>query len=147
MEWRYVSDDWESVSLHDYDITDIEINEDIILNYADGFDICAENPLNDTERHKHTGKAAVVLKNGAFLSAEYPSYEDGKLGTVPAQNIGLEELLTLDLEVYSFDLKNGIFTLECNVWQSEKSFLTARFKCEKPLFCWNEFTDDAWFQE
>lgn len=146
MDWIFKSDHCESISLHDYDITNIEINEDVTLNFADGFDVCAENPLNDTGRHKHTGKAAVVLKNGEFLSAECPSYEENG-EKIPAENISLDELLTLNSEIYSFDFENGVFTLECLIHNAQRTFFKARFKCDKPVFCWNEFTEDAWFQE
>lgn len=103
-----------------------------------------ENPQNLSGRHKRTGNAAIVLKNGAFHSAEYPSYEDnGK--EVPAQNIDFSELSELELEVFDYYFENGVFTLECITLHGE--FCKVKLTCGKPLFCWNEFTEDAWFQE
>lgn len=150
MDWKFVSDDIDSISLHDCDITAWEFGEKIALLFGDGFDVCAENPLNGTGRHKRTGKAAVVLKNGKLISAEYPECTDRNDKIVPAEEISLNELLKLELETTSFEYESGILTLECYVWEPPKSgnsFCVVKLSCDELLFCWNEFTDDAWFQE
>lgn len=147
MKWRYCSEDWQSVSLHDNFISKMRFENDITLDFEDGFDVCAENPLNDTGRHKYTGKAAVLLKNGKFISAEYSSYYDRDNGNVPAKKMSLKELLQLKLEVYGFEYESGIFTMSCNIWEHAKSFCEFKICCEKPQFCWNELLGDAWFQD
>lgn len=149
MDWKFVSDDMDSISLHDCDISEFIFGEDIELIFEDGFDVTASNPLNGTGRHKRTGKAAVILKNGRFISAEYPSYEENG-NTVPAESIALNELSRLELEVYDIDgYENGVLTLACNAWNTDNgsAFCTVTISCEKILFCWSEFTDDAWFQK
>ena len=148
MDWKFVSDDIDSISLHDCDISEYIFGEDIALIFEDGFDVAAPNPLNETGRHKRTGKAAVVLKGGKFLLAEYPSYEDRDKGIVPAEKIDRSEFAALDLEVYCFYYENGVLTLECVVWKpKDRSFCSVMLSCDELLFCWNEFTDDAWFQD
>ena len=147
MDWKFVSDDLNSVSLHDCDISDFVYGGDIELIFENGFDITAENPLNDTRRHKRTGKAAVLLKGGKLLSAEYPSYEDENGKTVPAKEIAQSELPSLELEVYDIDdYENGVVAFTCFAWVNNMKFCRIKFYCDELLFCWNEFTDDAWFQ-
>ncbi len=151
MDWKFASDDIDSISLHDCDISAFEFGEDIVLMFEDGFDVAALNPLNETGRHKRTGKAAVVLKNGRFISAEHPSYEDRDGSIVPAKKIKQSELSALDLEVYGFEeFENGVLTLACYAWSPKggrTAFCHVKLSCDGLLFCWNEFTDDAWFQE
>lgn len=151
MDWRSVSDDIDSISLHDCDISEYFFGEDIALIFEDGFDVAAPNPMNDTGRHKRTGRAAVLLKGGRLLSAEYPSYEDNNGDTVPAKEITQSELPSLELEVYGIDdYENGILTLACYDWSPDggrTALCRLKLFCDELLFCWNEFTDDAWFQE
>lgn len=148
MAWRFISDDIGSISLHDCDISEFVFGDDITLIFEDGFDVAAPNPLNETGRHKRTDKAAVLLKGGRFISAEYPSYEDKNGNTVPANAIAQSELPSLELEVYGIDgYENGVLTLACYAWRDEMEFCRLRLLCKELLFCWNEFTDDAWFQK
>lgn len=147
MEWKFISGDCGSISLHDCDISGFVFGDDIELMFEDGFDVTAENPLNETGRHKRTGKAAVLLKGGKFISAEYPAYEDGNGDTVPAEEIAQSELPQLELEVYDIDgYENGIVTFACFAWANDMAFCVIKMSCERLLFCWNEFADDAWFQ-
>ncbi len=151
MDQKFISDDIDSISLHDCDISEFVFGDDIVLIFEDGFDVCAENPLNKTGRHKRTGKAAVVLKKGEFLSAEYPSYEEDNGSFVPAEKIEQSELSSLELEVYDIDsYENGVLTLSCYACNPKidgAPFCRVRMSCAELLFCWNKFTDDAWFQE
>lgn len=147
MEWEFVSDDFNSLSLHDCDISEFVFEDDMALIFEYGFDICAENPLNETGRHKRTGKASVLLKNGKFVSAEYPEYTETDGSVIPAKKIDPKELQPLELEVYSFDYESGIFGLDCLAWTNKHLLCRVQFSCSEVLFCWNEFTDDAWFQD
>lgn len=151
MDWKFMSDDVDSISLHDCDISEYIFGGDIALIFNDGFDVAAPNPLNATGRHKRTGKAAVLLKNGKFISAEYPSYEDKNGDTVPASEIAQSELSAHELEVFGIDgYENGVLTLACYDWSptgGRTAFCRLKLSCDELLFCWNEFTDDAWFQE
>lgn len=150
MEWRFVSDDTDSISLHDCDISEFVFGCDIVLMFEDGFDVAAPNPLNETGRHKRTGKAAVVLKNGRYVSGEmslgrvYNSAGEGF--TDECRLIAESELSALELEVLEFKLENGtVFFVGDS--RKERNFCELKFTCDTMLFCWNEFTDDAWFQE
>lgn len=144
MDWKYRSDDCRSVSLHDHSLTECLHNgEELLLMFDYGFDVCAENPLNETGRHKHTGKAAVALKNGRFLvgtlyglaNEEKPLRED--------------ELAALMIDVLDFKRYPDSVLLMCDAWVTvhEYYFCEIEFACAGVEFCWNEFTDDAWFQD
>ncbi len=151
MEWRYCSEDWKSISLHDNFISGMLFEDDVTIEFEDGFDVCAENPLNDTGRHKYTGQAAVLLKNGRFISAKYPSYTeklpDGSENVVSEEKMSLDELRRLELEVFDFDFEENVVTIWCSVWNNSKSFCEFKLSCDKLLFCWNELLGDSWFQK
>ncbi len=85
MDMKFVSDDIDSISLHDCDISEFKFGEDIELIFEDGFDVASPNPLNGTGRHKRTGEAAVVLKNGRYVSGEMSFGRRGRglCGRVP----------------------------------------------------------------
>lgn len=143
MNWNYKTNE-STITLHDHEITEWIFGEDITMIFEDGFDVFADCALNDTGRHKLTGKSAVILKNGKFVSGFI------SLGFVDI-HIALEELLKLDLEVLDFKrLPNGV-VLDCDAWDREThkdaGFCEVEFSCKDVLFCWNEFTDDAWFQK
>lgn len=150
MEWKFISDNCDSISLHDCDISEFVFGEDVVLIFEDGFDVAAQNLLNETGRHKRTGKAAAVLKNGRYISGEmslgrvYNSAGEGF--TDECRSIEKNELSELELEVLDFKFEDGTAFFVGDSWK-EHSFCELKFSCEKVIFCWNEFTDDAWFQE
>lgn len=62
-KWKFVSETWETISLHDHCITSVEeIGTDLILHFTDdGFDVTKDNPLNPTGRHRNTGLAGFIV--------------------------------------------------------------------------------------
>ena len=174
MNWKYITES-DEVSLHDCIVTEWLFGEDITLNFEDGFDVCRTNPLNDTGRHKRTGESAVILKNAKFISAEYSAYtvthSDKTTEEIPATELTFDEIakfvdatssgarpITIrlmndeiakfaDVEILSSDYENGVFTLTGLAGIHDGDFFRVLLSCDKPLYCWNEFTDDAWFQD
>ena len=144
MDWKYRSDDYRSVSLHDHDLTELRPDGgELLLMFESGFDVCAENPLNETGRHKHTGKAAVALKDGKLLQGTlYLSDKDEK-------PLGEEEIAALTIEVLDFKRYPDSVFLECDAWGAAREccYCQIEFACSGVAFCWNEFTGDAWFQD
>ena len=143
MDWKYKADE-NGVTLHDHEITEWVFGEDVTLFFEDGFDVFADCPQNCTERHKQTGKSAVILRNGRFVSGFISS------GFVD-RHITSDELLHLDLEVLDFKrLPDGVI-LDCDAWSHEThrdaGFCEVMFSCSDVICCWNEFTGDAWFQK
>lgn len=143
MDWKYKTNK-DNITLHDHEITEWIFEEDITLVFNDGFDVFADCRLNDTGRHKQTGKSAVILKKGRFVSGYISS------GFVD-RNITRDELERLELEILNFKrLPNGV-VLDCDAWNRETrrdaGFCETEFSCEDVLYCWNEFTSDAWFQK
>ena len=150
MNWKYITES-DEVSLHDCIVTEWVFGEDITLNFEDGFDVCRTNPLNDTGRHKRTGESAAILKNAKFISAELSAYtvthSDKTTEEIPATELTFDEIAKFaDAEILSSDYENGVFTLE-GLAEIPHGFFEVILFCDKPLYCWNEFTDDAWFQD
>lgn len=144
MNWKYRSDDCRSVSLHDHELSEIlSDGGELLLMFNYGFDVCAENPLNETGRHKHTGKAAVALENGRFL--------EGTLCVSQTEEKPLreEDIPSLTIEVLDFKRYPDSVFLACDAWHAEHGvcYCQIELACSGAAFCWNEFTDDAWFQD
>ena len=143
MDRKYKTNE-NNITLHDHEITEWIFGEDITLVFEDGFDVFADCALNDTGRHKQTGKSEVILKNGRFVSGFI------SLGFVD-RNVTRDELRQLELEVLDFKrLPRGI-VLDCDAWnqdtRKDAGFCEIEFSCEDVLYCWDEFKDDAWFQK
>lgn len=144
MDWKCRSDDCRSVSLHDCDLTECLSEADgLSLIFESGFDVFAENPLNETGRHKRTGKAAVTLKNGRFLRGTlYTSEKEEK----PLRE---EDIAAVEPEILDFKRYPDSVLLACDAWCQDHGhcYCQIEFACSGVAFCWNEFTDDAWFQK
>lgn len=142
MDWKYASSVFGSVILHDYEISRWILGDDIICVFEEGFDVFADNPQNDTGRHKHTGKAEVVLKNAAFVSGEL--YDDEV-----TRKLSKDDLLKLELDVLDFKRLPNSVIFACDAFKNGKDagFCELEFSCSEVIYLWNEFTEDAWFQE
>ena len=69
--WRFCSQEDETISLHDCVIDCVEWAEHgIWLSFENGFNVTKDNSLNPTGRHRLTGKAAVFFYNS--VPAEDP---------------------------------------------------------------------------
>ena len=162
--WRFRSEDWETISLHDCRISIIEQTEDrLVLFFAEGFDVERDNPLNPTGRHRNTGPAAVLLEGGHFLEGafgrnvvESVRSADGTFQDVPLQEHPMDEdifLHKLELEVmaYQWDRDKGRFTLDCDHLTNEgpwpRIWCQIVLACDRAVFCWNDLPRDAWFQK
>lgn len=165
--WKFVSETWETISLHDHCITSVEeIGTDLILHFTDdGFDVTKDTPLNPTGRHRNTGPAALILKNwcwkeGAFGSNCFQviSLDNGQKEYIPLPVVLITReqfLRDLELEVLAFtwEREKSLVTLEGNGYMdpplsgSEDGFVTVLLSCNRLLFCWNDLPRDAWFQE
>lgn len=143
MDWKYTSGIFDSVTLHDHEISGWVFGDDIICVLDRGFDVFADNPMNDTGRHKHTGKAEVVLKSAAFVSGELSDDESG------TKAITKEYLPGLELEVLDFKRlpDSVIFCGDAFKDGKNAGYCELEFSCSDVIYRWNEFTDDAWFQE
>lgn len=141
MDWKYKSDNFRGVSVHDCEISEWVFGEDIVCVFEDGFDVFADDPQNDTGRHKRTGKAAVVLKNAAFRSGEL-SDDNGTATITQADIAGLE------LDVLDFKNLPDAVLFACDAFRDgrDAGFCELEFSCSEVLYCWNDYTDDAWFQ-
>ena len=151
--WKYKSQNIDYVSLHDHLINKILFEEhDILLIFEDGFSIQKEHPLNDTGTSKHTTSAQIILRNAAFLQ-----------GIVCRENFGepVSEQERLDfatlkkafigVEVFEFELEGGAFSIVGNLWYTNESkrlqeYVEMEFSCDDVLFCWNDYSSDAWFE-
>ena len=144
MDWKYKTNE-NGITLHDHEITEWIFGEDdITLIFEEGFDVFTDCGINQTGRHKQTGKSVVILKKGRFVSGELSSGQDIKV-------ISQDDLPDLELEVLDFKRLSDSVILECDAWRrkggKDIGFCEVEFSCEDVLFCWNEFTCDAWFQD
>lgn len=59
-----------------------------------------------------------------------------------------EELSRIDLEIleFSFDDQTGMVKIAGDAWDG-CIFCVLKFRAAKVSYCWNEFFDDAWFQD
>ena len=138
MGWKIVTDD-SNVSLHDHLITEIEMNEDVVLHFENGFDVTKGNSVNSTGRHMHTGKSAVILHNAVlFEGIKWLNDESERKLTV-------EDFSEVDFEVLSFSYEGEMVEL-CGDAFDDSMFCKLLFKVSGVEFCWNEFVEDAWFQ-
>lgn len=161
--WRFQSEDWETISLQDCRISDIEQTEDrLVLFFAESFDVERDSSLNPTGRHRNTGPAAVILEGGHFLEGAFGRNvvasvrsTDGTFRDVPLQEHPMDEntfLHKLELEVmaYQWDRENGRFTLDCDNLTNEGPWpricCQIVLACDWAVFCWNDLPRDAWFQ-
>ena len=141
MDWKYKSVCFRGVSLHDCAISGWISGGDTVVEFEDGFDVFADDPQNDTGRHKRTGKAAVVLKNAAFISGELSDNND--TGTLAESDIA-----GLELDVLDFKRFPDSVLFACDAFRNgrDAGYCELEFSCSDVIFCWNDYTDDAWFQ-
>ena len=132
---------FRGVSLHDCAISGWISGEDTVCEFEDGFDVFADNPENITGRHKRTGKAAVVLKNAVFVSCEL-SDDNGTTALTETDIAGLE------LDVLDFRRFPDSVLFACDAFRNgrDAGFCELEFSCSEVIYCWNDYTDDAWFQ-
>ncbi len=148
--WNYYSKEENSISLHDCNITGVTFCKDIILSFQDGFDVTAENSLNNTGRHKRTGEAVVVLKNGNYVDGYFiKPMPDGTYSE--EDKLKRERIEYHKIEVLAFvrDHQKKQFTIEGCPWKDAAQYIECylHFTCDEAIFCWNEFVQDAWFQD
>lgn len=161
-EWHFLSEEAETISLHDHLVSSVEeMGSDLILWFTgDGFDVTRDNSLNPTGRHRNTGPAAVYLENwsyhdGAFGRGCEEVLSDGTRIPLPQTPIPRELFLTgLEMEILDFDWdrENGVLTLFADGRTEEPfpascGFCEVTLLCRRLLFCWNSLPEDAWFQE
>lgn len=162
--WKFQSEDWETISLHDCRISSIEQKGDnIVLSFAEGFNVERENARNPTGRHRKTGPSAVILEGGRFLEGAFDRNvvesvrsADGTFREVPLQEHPMDEdtfLNKVELEVmaYQWDREKGRFLLDCNNLADMgtpgcRMFCQIVLACDRALFCWDDLPRDAWFQ-
>ncbi len=150
MNFKYSAD--TGVTLHDCDITEWIFGDDISAVFEDGFDVFKDCPQNDTGHSKHTGKAAVVLKNGKFIKGEVSLgntyYEAGEgFPETECKPLTLEEIPELEFEVLDFKILPDGAVFMCDAWKDgeDAGFCEIEFSSDAVLFQWNEFTENAWF--
>ena|GEM_PF-1218566 len=154
--WKYQSSDHEHISLHDHAIDEIvTIDNDILLTFNDGFDVICTHPLNDTEKSKHTTTSQIILKNAFFVGGEVDyAVEITKQKANEAYSVhrsfNFSTLLDVfvDFTVLQFDVVSGVFSLHglLNSKYDSCEYANLRFNCSDVVFCWNDYSEDAWFE-
>lgn len=148
-DWRFRSQEDDTISLHDCVMNRLEWEQDgLWLIFEDGFNVMKDNSLNFNGRHRPTGKAAVFLKNGIYLEGAWnrnciwqgpDDLEPILLEETPIQR---QQLADWSPEVLDF------------TWEPEKRHLSVtaidgveyceiNFSCDELWFCWNELLEDV----
>lgn len=141
MNWKFKTED-NNISLHDHLISSMSIGKDIVLIFDDGFDVTKENIYNQTGCHKRTGSSAVILHDAIYVKGVKFLTEASET------NIAIEELGNIDFEVLEFCYDSITKKVEiCGDAWDECLFSKLEFTCNKVSYCWNEFVDNAWFQD
>ena len=146
--WRFQSSDHEYISLHDHVVDAIISGEnDIILVFNDGFDVTKTHPLNDTQKAKHTTEAQIILKAAHFVRGEvnYTVHQEGKEAYAVNRTADFSTLIEdfKGFKVCTFEVKGGMLEL-LGVLKDE--FTELSFSCTDIVFCWNDYSGDAWFE-
>lgn len=151
--WHFCSKEDDTISLHDCLIDHVEWTEaGIWLFFEDGFNVTKDNSLNHTGRHQLSGKAAVFLKDGAYLEGfwnrgcTFQGPDNPEPVPLPEVLIQKEQLADLSLEVLDFtwETEKKRFYLAA---MDETGYCDINFACTEVWFCWNELLKDAWFQD
>ena len=153
--WKYESCDFENVSLHDHLIERIQTSRnDILFIFDKGFDIAATHPLNDTGKSKRTATSQIVLRNAKFLKGVVHHWEFHEKRDTQ-EEVDLAWLIDsyCNFEVLDWVLdckeKNCMVSLHGNVCRKDSSkseYSEFVFSCNSVLFCWNDYSEDAWFE-
>ena len=155
-QWKYQSVEDNTISLHDCVIDRVELSGGDVILYFDeyGFNVTKDNSLNPTGRHRNTGPAAVILKNGCYQTGTgkrnitEPRLVDGKtmVHTQPEVLISKEsfaqELIEGEILKFEWNQDLRLFTLKM-VGGINFEYYEMEFICDKVLFCWNDLPEDA----
>ncbi|MCL2638798.1 MAG: hypothetical protein FWD48_10575 [Oscillospiraceae bacterium] len=141
--WKYKSCDNQNISLHDHSIDKIFLdNDDIILFFSEGFDVVKTHELNNTGKSKHTTASQIVLKNAKFIR-----------GFIGEEEIKFDSLinLTCDFEILEFNSGEKTFSIYANSCsykpKYDREYAEIEFSCSEVLFCWNDYSNNAWFED
>ena len=153
--WKYESCDLENISLHDNFIDKIQTERnDILLIFNEGFDVVKTHPLNDTGKSKRTTASQIILRNSKFSKGIIHHSERQKKRS-EQEEIDFAWLLnsTCYFEVLdwvlNFKVEAGVVSLKGNMcWENspKREYSELEFSCSDVLFCWNDYSEDAWFE-
>jgi len=143
--WRFESNDHQDIELHDNFINKIIVEDgNILLVFSDGFDVVKTHPLNNTQKSKHTTESQITLLNAQFIKGNVFIRKDEK------REFDYSELTKrfVHFMVSQFKIENDelyLFgNLDADGLKSEAAEIW--FYCSDVIFCWNDYSSDAWFE-
>jgi len=145
--WKYQSDDVNNISLHDHLIDGLTIQDnDISLIFKNGFDVVKTHPLNSTGRSKRTGKSQIILNRAKLLRGTISPFRGER------REISLSALISkvFGFEILEFKVEDKLFSLSGILHEKPDSLFDSAeltFCCDEIMFYWNEYIDDAWFED
>ena len=135
MSCVFISNDLNTISLHDMVITEVKESKDnIILVFDEGFAVTKDNEKNKTQKHMQTGAAFITLYDSKFIRANNLEKE---------VEIAKEIVFSGELEVLEETLSNDLFKIFYS--NEDHNFCEAYFSYSHLECTWNEFVDTAWF--
>ncbi|MFV0394279.1 MAG: hypothetical protein ACK5LC_07775 [Coprobacillaceae bacterium] len=145
--WKYKSNDFNNISLHDNFIEIIQIsNETIKLCFNDGFNIVKTHPLNNTGKSKHTGNAILKLESAKFSNGQVFSSENNN--RMIDLNTVFKDLTHFEVLKFEWNKSISMFYLFGNLTNNQfhNDFCELTFICDNASFYWNDYIQDAWFE-
>ena len=154
--WKYESCDIENISLHDHFIDEVQTDgNDILFTLNEGFDVVKTHPLNNTGKSKRTTASQIALKNSKFIKGTIHHWKWQEKEN-RQEEIDLAWFLNsacsfkvLDWTL-NFKAEDGTVLLNgIMYWESSPKgeYSELEFSCRDVLFCWNDYSEDAWFEE
>jgi len=146
--WKYKSQDIEHISLHDCSFGEILVEDnDVLLIFNEGFDIVKTHPLNDTGNSKNTTKSQIVLKNAKFIYGKSDYWNKEMCDFAEFINY-FSSFEILEFRIDNGEIVfNGYFSPKNRKNSSNQHFMSLSFLCADVIFCWNDYSADAWFAE
>lgn len=147
--WKYMSCDFENISLHDYSIDEILLDDnDILLVFDDGFHVAETHPLNDTGKSKHTTTSQIILRSANFIKGTiyHWRWQEKKSRSEKIELMWLINSFR-GFSILQFEAENGAFSLHGDMYLYEPEFkqeyAEIKFSCSDAVFCWNDYSSDA----
>jgi len=127
----------------------------IALILGDGFIVSEIGDENHIKQSRLTGLSAIILRNNRIVSAGFPGGFTEKEGIhieIPPELLDNHENFTYSIKIYNANYNSSnrkykiTATLLRDVPELSCRNITLCFECDEPLFCWDGYAGDEWYE-